>query len=159
MDLPTVAIPSGLPVPGGDAHAHGLRVQAMLRARIQAAGGWLPFEDWMQAALYAPGLGYYSAGSGKFGGQGDFITAPEAGHLFGQALARQVAEAEQRAARLRELLLARKEYTFILDETNCPPVRLTSEDARTIRRLEAAEKACEVHGDLAAAPGDTEGQQ
>ncbi len=92
MDLPTVAIPSGLPVPGGDAHAHGLRVQAMLRERIQAAGGWLPFEDWMQAALYAPGLGYYSAGSGKFGGQGDFITAPEAGHLFGQALARQVAQ-------------------------------------------------------------------
>ena len=95
MDLPTVAIPSGLPVPGGDAHAHGLRVQAMLRERIQAAGGWLPFEDWMQAALYAPGLGYYSAGSGKFGGQGDFITAPEAGHLFGQALARQVAQVLQ----------------------------------------------------------------
>ncbi|WP_269498744.1 class I SAM-dependent methyltransferase [Castellaniella sp. S9] len=95
MDLPTVAIPSGLPVPGGDAHAHGLRVQAILRERIQAAGGWLPFEDWMQAALYAPGLGYYSAGSGKFGGPGDFITAPEAGHLFGQALARQVAQVLQ----------------------------------------------------------------
>lgn len=71
------------------------------------------------------------------------------------AIAADLAEARRerdaataRAARLRELLLARKEYTFILDETNCPPARLTSEDARTIRRLEAAEKACEVHGDL-----------
>ena len=31
----------------------------------------------MQHALYAPGLGYYAAGSTKFGEAGDFITAPE----------------------------------------------------------------------------------
>lgn len=64
----------------------------MLLERIRAAGGWLPFEQWMQAALYAPGLGYYSAGSTKLHRAGDFTTAPETSPLFGQALAHQVAE-------------------------------------------------------------------
>jgi SAM-dependent MidA family methyltransferase len=42
--------------------------------------------------LYAPGLGYYSAGSVKLGRQGDFVTAPELSALFGRALARQCGE-------------------------------------------------------------------
>ncbi|MER1966838.1 SAM-dependent methyltransferase [Castellaniella sp. GW247-6E4] len=92
MVPPSIYFPAGLPAPDEDARAHGLRVQAMLRARIQAAEGWLPFEDWMHAALYTPGLGYYSAGSAKLGGPGDFTTAPETGPLFGQVLARQVAQ-------------------------------------------------------------------
>ncbi|HKW81873.1 MAG TPA: SAM-dependent methyltransferase, partial [Casimicrobiaceae bacterium] len=40
----------------------------------------------------APGLGYYSAGSRKFGAGGDFVTAPEMTPLFGVALATQAAE-------------------------------------------------------------------
>ncbi|MBD3610765.1 MAG: SAM-dependent methyltransferase, partial [Gammaproteobacteria bacterium] len=43
-------------------------------------------------ALYAPGLGYYSAGSSKFGEAGDFITAPEISPLFSQCVANQCAE-------------------------------------------------------------------
>ncbi len=46
----------------------------------------------MELALYAPGLGYYTAGAHKFGEAGDFITAPELSPLFGRTLARQVAE-------------------------------------------------------------------
>ncbi len=46
----------------------------------------------MELALYAPALGYYSAGATKFGAQGDFVTAPEISPLFGRALARQVAQ-------------------------------------------------------------------
>jgi SAM-dependent MidA family methyltransferase len=46
----------------------------------------------MELALYAPGLGYYTAGSHKFGEAGDFITAPELSPLFGRTLARQVSE-------------------------------------------------------------------
>jgi SAM-dependent MidA family methyltransferase len=57
-----------------------------------AAGGWLSFEDYLRIALYAPGLGYYSAGSVKFGADGDYVTAPELSTLFGRALARQCAE-------------------------------------------------------------------
>lgn len=46
----------------------------------------------MELALYAPGLGYYTAGARKFGPAGDFVTAPEISPLFGRCLARQIAE-------------------------------------------------------------------
>src|SRR3984893_9108715 len=57
-----------------------------------AAAGWLSFERFMDVALYAPGLGYYSAGAHKLGAGGDFTTAPEISRLFGACVARQCAE-------------------------------------------------------------------
>jgi SAM-dependent MidA family methyltransferase len=63
---------------------------------ITLAGGWLPFDRYMQLALYAPGLGYYTAGAAKFAEAGDFTTAPEMSPLFGASLASQVAEVLQR---------------------------------------------------------------
>lgn len=60
----------------------------MLHDAIAAAGGWLPFADYMQLALYAPGLGYYSAGATKFGPGGDFVTASEISPLFAPVVAR-----------------------------------------------------------------------
>lgn len=68
--------------------AHAARVLAHIRERVTAAGGWLPFDAYMQMALYEPGLGYYSAGSHKLGAGGDFTTAPEISPLFGACLAR-----------------------------------------------------------------------
>lgn len=66
---------------------------------IDAAGGWLGFDQFMALALYAPGLGYYANDSRKFGlmpaGGSDFVTAPELSPRFGAALARQVADALQ----------------------------------------------------------------
>lgn len=55
------------------------------------AGGQISFAEYMQHALYAPGLGYYSAGAAKFGAAGDFVTAPEVSRVFGAVLARQCA--------------------------------------------------------------------
>ncbi len=52
----------------------------------------MPFSEYMAAALYTPGLGYYAGGAARFGSAGDFVTAPEVSSLFGQALARQVAD-------------------------------------------------------------------
>ncbi len=76
-----------------DAQArHSARMQTHLEARIAAAVGWLGFEQFMDAALYAPGLGYYSAGAHKLGEGGDFTTAPETSHLFGACVAGQCAE-------------------------------------------------------------------
>ena len=48
------------------------RLQALLHAQIQAQGGRLPFRDYMDAALYAPGLGYYASGAVSLGRGGDF---------------------------------------------------------------------------------------
>ena len=77
---------------------HGSAVAAFLRQAIAQADGWLPFEAWMHQALYAPSLGYYTAGSAKLAEtpdkttpRGDFVTAPELTPLFGQTLASQVA--------------------------------------------------------------------
>ena len=71
---------------------HSAAVAARLQEEIAAAGGWLSFERFMELALYAPGLGYYSAGSTKFGAAGDFVTAPEISNLFSRCVARQCAE-------------------------------------------------------------------
>ncbi len=57
---------------------------------IKMNGGVLPFADYMQMALYEPGLGYYAAGATKIGQSGDFITAPEISALFGQCLAQAI---------------------------------------------------------------------
>lgn len=80
-----------LPTPSPDALAHSRQVTAHIAALIEAADGWIPFSRYMEAALYAPGLGYYAAGATKFGRAGDFTTAPEITPLFGRTLARAVA--------------------------------------------------------------------
>jgi SAM-dependent MidA family methyltransferase len=74
---------------------------ARVRQSIAEHGGWLPFDRYMEMALYEPGLGYYSAGRQVLGAWpadgSDFTTAPELSPLFGQALACQVAQALQAA--------------------------------------------------------------
>ncbi len=77
-----------LPAPDATARAHSLQLTGLIRQRMQEAQGAIPFHEFMQLALYAPGLGYYSAGSRKFGAAGDFITAPETSPLFARCLAR-----------------------------------------------------------------------
>lgn len=80
-----------LPELDAAASAHAVRVANAVRAAIDLAGGALPFDDYMELALYAPGLGYYAAGARKFGANGDFVTAPEITPLFGRALAHHLA--------------------------------------------------------------------
>src|SRR5258708_14678846 len=79
-----------LPEPTPDAREHSNRVAEHIRGEIAASGGWISFARYMELALYAPGLGYYSAGARKLGKAGDFVTAPEISPLYGQTLARQV---------------------------------------------------------------------
>ena len=81
-----------LPEPGPDALAHSHKLAAFIRQRIAGAGGWISFADYMRLALYAPALGYYSAGAHKLGAAGDFVTAPEISPLFARALARPLAQ-------------------------------------------------------------------
>jgi SAM-dependent MidA family methyltransferase len=112
-----------------------------IAGRIAAAGGWLPFDDFMAEALYAPGLGYYSGGRRIFGlgpaSGSDFVTAPELSPFFGRALAVQVREALAAAGRrevfefgagsgaLAETLLEALDAPAPEDEGAQPPVAYT----------------------------------
>ena len=85
--IPAMPAPmqSRLPEPSADERAHSDRLLRQLREQI-AAHGPMPFSQFMERSLYAPGLGYYSAGKTKFGEAGDFVTAPELGGLFARCV-------------------------------------------------------------------------
>ncbi len=76
-----------LPTPSPDALAHSQALTQHIQTEIHSHGGWLSFARFMELALYAPGLGYYSGGAHKFGAAGDFVTAPELSPLFGWCIA------------------------------------------------------------------------
>lgn len=83
---------SSLPPPSGEALAHSHALASLIKARCRERTGTLSFADYMNMALYEPGMGYYMAGAAKFGAEGDFITAPELTPLFGASLANQALE-------------------------------------------------------------------
>ena len=78
---------STLPPPDGEELAHSAHLREVIQEQIIPAGGAVPFWKFMELALYAPGLGYYSAGAHKFGPGGDFTTAPELSPLFAACVA------------------------------------------------------------------------
>ncbi|MEW6024194.1 MAG: SAM-dependent methyltransferase [Pseudomonadota bacterium] len=80
-----------LPLPDSDALAASHALQQLIAAEIEQQGGAIAFSRFMELALYAPQLGYYSGGAAKLGADGDFTTAPEITPLFGAALARAAA--------------------------------------------------------------------
>ncbi len=80
-----------LPPPEAQALAHSERLRELIQEQVFASGGAIPFSRFMELCLYAPGLGYYSAGATKFGAAGDFVTAPELGPLFAACVADAVA--------------------------------------------------------------------
>lgn len=96
-----------------------------IRAEIAAAGGWISFARYMELALHAPGLGYYARGARQFGAEGDFVTAPELGRLFGRTLARQlkdidgpILELGAGSGALAETLLQEVEREYFILETS-----------------------------------------
>ena len=80
-----------LPVPSSDALAASHALSHLIAAEISRNDGAIPFARYMELALYAPDLGYYSGGSAKLGKDGDFTTAPELTPLFGAAVAQAAA--------------------------------------------------------------------
>jgi SAM-dependent MidA family methyltransferase len=89
-------MPDTLPAPEPEAATHSQALAEHIASAIVAEGEWIPFSRYMELALHAPGLGYYAAGSRKFGAEGDFVTAPEISPLFARCIAlqaRQVLEA------------------------------------------------------------------
>ncbi|MEO1926756.1 MAG: SAM-dependent methyltransferase [Gammaproteobacteria bacterium] len=81
-----------LPMPEQDGLLQSEKLVSHIKGLIDEQGGMIGFDQYMTTALYEPGLGYYSAGSRKFGAEGDFVTAPEISPLFSQCLAYQCAQ-------------------------------------------------------------------
>jgi SAM-dependent MidA family methyltransferase len=76
-----------LPEASPEALAHSQTFVKALQQHIRENSGAIAFSRFMELALYAPGMGYYSAGARKFGVDGDFVTAPELGSVFAKCIA------------------------------------------------------------------------
>ena len=81
-----------LPIPDSDAQAYSDALKRRIVDDIAAAGGWIGFDRFMDLALYAPAMGYYSGGAHKFGAAGDFVTAPELTSAFACTVAAQAVQ-------------------------------------------------------------------
>ena len=92
LDNHSESIADALPEPDAEAKRRSDLLKQHIADICAQNGGWIRFSDYMDMALYQPGLGYYSGGLQKFGEKGDFITAPEVSPLFGQCLANQLSE-------------------------------------------------------------------
>ena len=55
---------------------------------VRESGGSVPFDRFMDIALYGPRGFYTSSNPGRAGRRGDFLTSPEVGPLFGVVIAR-----------------------------------------------------------------------
>ena len=134
--------------------AQTLAVAERIAAAIDAAGGWLRFDRYMELALFEPGLGYYSAGAAKFGAAGDFTTAPELSDVlvdglaavFAPALARMqsptLLELGAGSGRLARRIIARLEACGV--QLDRYLILEPSADLRERQRLALAKSACPV---------------
>ena len=108
-----------------------MRARARIEAEIAAKGGWISFARYMQLALHEPGVGYYVSGARKFGADGDFVTAPELGSLFGRTLARElrafdrILEIGAGSGALADVLADGREYLIL--ETSADLIRRQKE--------------------------------
>ena len=83
---------SALPEPTDAERERAEAATSVLRERMAAAGGAIPFDQYMRTALYEPGLGYYVGGREALGRGGDFVTAPELTPFFGYTVAGQIVD-------------------------------------------------------------------
>tara|TARA_R110002050_G_scaffold269917_2_gene412747 strand:+ start:293675 stop:294847 length:1173 start_codon:yes stop_codon:yes gene_type:complete len=90
-----MTLTTSLPAEDSIAQQHSEQLLTLIKQKINEAGGKITFAEYMQLCLYAPGLGYYSAGSHKLGSGGDFTTAPEISSLFSRSLAHQLCDVLQ----------------------------------------------------------------
>ena len=114
-----------LPLPDALAQAHSEKLIVLIKDEIDHNKGAISFQKFMELALYAPGLGYYAAGSIKLGKDGDFITAPEISPLFSRALANAILPVLNQVHTILEVGAGSgcmaADILLFLEERNCLP--------------------------------------
>jgi len=90
--MQNIDIENVISVLSDDEKNHLKHAENVIKKAIVENNGKIPFDQFMNMALYEPGVGYYVSGTQKFGAGGDFITAPEISPLFSQCLAQQCAQ-------------------------------------------------------------------
>ncbi|MCM0084447.1 SAM-dependent methyltransferase [Geomonas sp. Red32] len=69
--------------------AANTKLAQIILERIRSHGE-IPFSSFMEAALYEPGLGYYTSPGRKVGAEGDFYTSMNVHSSFGRLVAREI---------------------------------------------------------------------
>jgi SAM-dependent MidA family methyltransferase len=110
-------------------------------AEIAQNEGWISFARYMELALHAPG-GYYAGAARKFGAEGDFVTAPELGRIFGRTLARQLKALLNAASAILEVGAGSGALAHtLLEELKCDYFILeTSADLRERQRARLGDR-------------------
>ena len=72
-----------------------------MAAEIAARGGAVPFDEYMELALYHPSQGYYASDTVRYGRAGDFLTAPTASGWYARVVARLLRKIAAERGRLR----------------------------------------------------------
>ncbi|MEZ0240300.1 MAG: class I SAM-dependent methyltransferase [Chloroflexota bacterium] len=140
-----------------------------IRSEIRR-GGPMPFARFMDLVLYDPESGYYRSQDARPGRGGDFLTAPELHPIFGEMLARAVAQAWERMERpdpfvvvehgagegaLATSLLDAVRDTPLAGSIRYRPVEVDERRMRALRdRLETAGLADRLEGGPPDAPFD-----
>lgn len=136
------ALALNLPAPDAEATARSNELSLRLQEEI-ARTGPMPFSRFMDRALYTPDLGYYCTDASKFGGSGDFLTAPEISPLFARCLARPIKNV-LRVLNADEVVeigagsgIMAADLLQALEARACPPRRYTIlETSAALRRLQ-----------------------
>ena len=62
-------------------------IMGLIHEKIHESDSALPFDEFMELALYHPNYGYYTSARKRVGSDGDFITSVSVGKCFGMILA------------------------------------------------------------------------
>ena len=62
-------------------------IMSLIHEKIDELDSALPFDEFMELALYHPNYGYYTSARKRVGTDGDFITSVSVGQCFGKVLA------------------------------------------------------------------------
>jgi SAM-dependent MidA family methyltransferase len=112
---------------------------------IEARGGSVPFDEFMELALYHREHGYYSSAMPRYGRGGDYLTAPTASEWYTRVFARMLARTARSVGPLRMVDVASGDGSFIAGvlESLGAGAKGVLDDVVSVERTEAM-RSCQI---------------